>query len=107
MKASETLKRARTEARLSQRRLAVRSGVPQSAIARIESGRVIPRIDTLDRLLRACGVSLETRPIPPGYGVDRTLIHEMLRLTPAERIEYGATAARNLQSLRANMRRIR
>lgn len=75
---------ARLGAGLSQRELARRSSVPQAAISRIEHGLVSPRVETLDRLLRACGkdVRLIERP---GRDVDRTLILERLRLTPAER----------------------
>jgi len=102
--AAETLKKARADAGLSQRRLAVRSGIPQSAIARIERGRVVPRVDTLGRLLEACGVWLDTSPIPAGFGVDRTLIREMLHLKPDDRVERAAAAARNLQAMLATMR---
>ena len=75
---------ARLGAGLSQRELARRSGVPQAAISRIEHGLVSPRADTLDRLLRSCGsdVLVVQRP---GTGLDRSLIRERLRLTPAER----------------------
>src|SRR5262245_27899184 len=75
---------ARGEAKISQRELARRSGVPQPAISRMERGRVSPRADTLDRLLRACGRDLEIVD-RAGAGVDRTLIRERLRLTSAER----------------------
>ncbi len=104
MDPATSLKKARTEAGLSQRRLAVRSGIPQSAIARIERGRVVPRIDTFTRLLEACGVWLDTRPIPPGYGVDRTLIQEMLQLSPDERVDRGAASSRNLSGMLSQMR---
>ena len=58
--------------------------MPQAAISRMEHGLVSPRVETLDRLLRSCGrdVAIVERP---GAGVDRTLIRERLRLTPAER----------------------
>jgi transcriptional regulator with XRE-family HTH domain len=82
--ARTTLLEARLAAGISQRELARRSGVPQAAISRIERGSVSPRVETLDRLLRSCGkdaVLVER----PGTGVDRTLIRERLRLTPAER----------------------
>lgn len=50
---------ARTRAKLSQTALAERMGVPQSAVARIESGRHWPSRKTLERYARATG----TRPI--------------------------------------------
>jgi len=93
--AGELIRRARTLARLSQRGLAARAGVPQPAVSRIERGHVSPKLDTVDRLLRACGVALELVP-RPGRDVDRTLIVERLRLTSAERArlivrEWNAT----------------
>ena len=80
------LRKARRRAGLSQRELASRTSVAQPTIARIERGLEAPRVATLARLLEACGESLEARP-RLGMGVDRTLIREMLRRTPAERLE--------------------
>jgi transcriptional regulator with XRE-family HTH domain len=87
---------ARLAAGLSQRELSRRTGVPQAAISRIEHGLVSPRVQTLDRLLRACGkdASLIARP---GTGVDRTLIRERLRLTPSERIRRVVLEWKNLR----------
>ncbi|MGA9159830.1 MAG: helix-turn-helix transcriptional regulator, partial [Actinomycetota bacterium] len=53
--AARTLREARRGAGLTQRALALRAGIPQPTIARIEARTVVPRIDTLDRLLSACG----------------------------------------------------
>lgn len=86
------LRQARRRAGLTQRELAARTGVPQSTIARIESGRADPRVSTLDTLLRACGDELDAVP-RRGLGVDRTLIRELLRLSPDERIELMSRAA--------------
>jgi hypothetical protein len=58
---------------------------------------VVPRVDTLDRLLAACGWNILAEP-KPGFGVDRTLIRRMLMLTPDERVRYGVTASRNVRS---------
>jgi transcriptional regulator with XRE-family HTH domain len=88
--ARTVLLEARTQARISQRELARRSGVPQAAISRMERGIVSPRTDTLDRLLRSCGRDLSVVE-RPGAGVDRTLIRERLRLTPAERGRLAVT----------------
>lgn len=89
------LRWARRKAGLTQRELAERVGVAQSAVARIESGAVVPRVDTLDRLLRACGYTLEAEKLR-GQGVDTTLIDEMLDLTPSERLERGRLEAERL-----------
>ncbi len=95
MSAAHLLRHARARAGLTQRALAERTGVPQPAIARIEVGRVRPRVDTLEALLRACGSRLESEP-RSGIGVDRSAIRELLRLTPAERARQAVQEARNL-----------
>jgi transcriptional regulator with XRE-family HTH domain len=55
MKAAALLKMARKRAGLTQRELAQRTGLPQTSIARIETGRTDPRLGTLARLLAGCG----------------------------------------------------
>ena len=40
----------------------------------------------------------------PGAGVDRTLIRQLLALTPAERIKLAVREANNLAKLMENMR---
>jgi hypothetical protein len=42
----------------------------------------------------------------PGTGVDRTLIRNMLALTPAERVKVLVASARNLAELLARARRV-
>jgi transcriptional regulator with XRE-family HTH domain len=86
MDAGSTLKGARTRAALTQRELAARTGVAQPTIARIESGRADPRISTLDLLLSACGERLAVE-FDRSPGIDRSQIHDLLRLTPRERVE--------------------
>lgn len=110
MTAGDLLKRARQDAGLSQRRLAARSGVAQPAIARIETGRTNPGFDTVERLLRACGFTLEAHPLSESQraaGIDRTAIRELLRLTPAERLRVAARSANNLERLLRSARPIR
>ncbi len=91
------LRTARRRAGLTQRKLASIAAVPQSVVARIESGGVVPRVDTLDRLLEACGEGLESVP-RPGIGADRTLAWELLELSIPERlrrlVESSRAAAR-------------
>lgn len=98
MNAGRVLTDARKRAGLSQRGLAARVGVPQSAVARIERGTVVPRVDTLDRLLAGCGRGLEARP-RLGRGLDRTGIRQLLALTPGQRARLAAREARNLAPL--------
>ncbi|MBI3648597.1 MAG: helix-turn-helix transcriptional regulator [Actinobacteria bacterium] len=100
MDAAGTLREARRLAGFSQRALAGRAGVPQPTVARIESGAVVPRVDTLDKLLAVCGRALTSGP-RPGAGIDRTPIRALLALTPAERLCLAAREARNLDRLLA------
>jgi transcriptional regulator with XRE-family HTH domain len=95
MDAGRVLRQSRKRAGLTQRQLARRVGVPQSVIARIERGGVIPRVDSLDRLLAGCGEGLESRP-RLGQGLDRTVIRELLALTPGQRARLAAQEASNL-----------
>lgn len=93
----------RLRAGLTQEELARRAGISQPALARIESGRVTPRIDTAARLLRECGMSLE--PVPrAGVGVDRTAIRRLLALSPRQRLRLASKEARNLALLRPRRR---
>lgn len=98
MDASDALRTARRDAGLSQRALARRAGVPQPAIARIEQGRVTPRVDTLTHLLAACGRDLMVVD-RPGEGIDRSVIRRLLLLTPDERLHLAVAEATNLERL--------
>ncbi len=92
MNAARLVKHARRKAGLSQRGLAEVAGVPQSTVARIELKQLAPRTDTLDRLLRAAGHTLELQPVL-GVGVDRSQIRELLRLSPGQRASVAAADA--------------
>ena len=103
MDAGRVLRHARRKAGFTQRELAETARVPQSQIAKIESGVVVPRVDTLDRLLDACGQGLEVLP-RLGIGVDRTLAYELLRLPPLERARVGVASSNNIMEV---MRRVK
>lgn len=83
---------ARRRAGMTQRALAHAAGVPQSTVARIETGKLAPRVDTLDRILRAAGHGLTVEP-RPGIGVDRSQMRELLRLTPGQRARLAIADA--------------
>ena len=53
--------RARVRAKLTQEQLAERMNTSQSVIARLESGRVKPSTQTLERLAAATGTRLKIR----------------------------------------------
>lgn len=66
MDAALTLRRTRRRSRLTLRALAERAGTSHATLAAYESGRTIPRVDTLDRILRAAGfasdIAIRARP---------------------------------------------
>ena len=99
MDTGATLSQARKRAGLTQRQLAKRARVAQPVVARVERGRVVPRVDTLDRLLAACGEGLESRP-RLGAGLDRSVIRRLLGLTAGERARVAVREARNLERAR-------
>ncbi len=54
----EALVRARTKAKLTQAKLAERLGTTQSAVARLEGGKISPSVATLRRYAEATGAKL-------------------------------------------------
>jgi transcriptional regulator with XRE-family HTH domain len=103
MIAARLLEHARRRSGLSQRALARAAGVPHSTVARIELGRLSPRTDTLERLLRVAGGTLTVEPAQ-GLGVDRSQIRELLRLTPGERARLAAADAAALLGIERSRR---
>jgi transcriptional regulator with XRE-family HTH domain len=103
--AGRMLRFARSRAKLTQRELAAKAGVPQETIARIERGRADPRLGTLDSLLEACGYGLEVEP-RLGIGVDRTQIRALLELSPSERLERALEVDREHSTLWRDLRRV-
>lgn len=57
--------RQRSALGLSQRDLAILCDIPQSTLARIESSKTTPRLDTLLKLLSQLGLTLSVKPIIP------------------------------------------
>ena len=104
MNAARILNMARRRAGLTQRELGRRSGVPQSTVSRIERGAISPTVDTLERLVRACGMELEPVRVPGQDDVDRTLIWENLRLTPGERAREAVRDWKRLEAFRSRAR---
>ena len=94
----KTIRQARLRAGLTQEELALRAGMTQPALARIETGRVVPRFDTVTRLLAECGMRLEALPIA-GRGIDRSTIRKMRELTPRQRLETAASEAAAMAAL--------
>lgn len=105
--AAAALRRARRDAGLSQRALGNLAGIHQSAIARIETGRVEPSVPTLDALLRACGYELRLDLGAPADPHDLSLMSTTLALTPEERVDRLVTANRIGRELQDVVRRTR
>ena len=59
----EAMIRARAEAGLTQEALAERMGTTQSAVARLEGGRVSPTVETLRRYAKAVGKRLKVEMV--------------------------------------------
>lgn len=84
---------------MTQGELAARLGKSQSEIGRWERGEVKPSFETLQRVVRACGLEL-TVGLANGddsYGPD---IDQMLALAPRERIARAASLAVAMRAMR-------
>jgi transcriptional regulator with XRE-family HTH domain len=92
MNAARALRVARTRAGLSQTELARRAGVPIQSVNRIERATVIPRVDTLQRLLAAAGATL-TIERRRGGGIDREPIRRLLHVSPRSRLDPSLIGA--------------
>ncbi len=101
LRSGRLIRDARRLGGLTQADLARRLGTTQSAVSNWERGRDTPRVDTLARILEACGFEADMtfRRLDD---VDRTQIRENLAMTPAERLQ----SVRNVSKLRAKARRV-
>lgn len=99
------IRRARREAGLTQAQLAHRLGISQPAVARLERSQANPTFTTFMDALAATGHELEVRrtAIPP---VDEGQILELLRLTPAERLQTFVASHRNMARFLAKAKRL-
>ena len=71
MEASSLVRRARTRAGLSLRELARRAGTSHSTLSAYETGRKVPTVETLDRIVRAAGYVAGVDLEPDVGGPDR------------------------------------
>lgn len=89
MDAARVVREARGRVGLTQRELARAAGMFQPAVARIETAEVIPRVDTLARLLAACGSVVAAEPRlddSEGGARVRSDIRSLLRAAPRQRL---------------------
>lgn len=87
--AGQLLREARRRHGVTQAQLAIRAGTRQSAISRIESGRVSPTFETVRTLLDLLGEELTIGSVRPETGVDLSLNERNLQLSPADRLRQG------------------
>jgi transcriptional regulator with XRE-family HTH domain len=85
----ELLREVRTAYGISQGELATRANTTQSAISRIEAGKVSPSFETLRELLRLLNADLVIDAPARDSGVDGTLIEGNFRHSPSDRVERG------------------
>src|SRR5205085_1555214 len=86
------VREARRRAGLTQRELAARAGTSQSAIARIERGRQIPSVETLQRILRACDLEMRFQIVTHVRHAG-DLIYATLELPPEARLRVAEDVA--------------
>jgi transcriptional regulator with XRE-family HTH domain len=87
--AGELLREVRTAYGISQGELATRANTTQSAISRIESGKVSPSFETLRELLRLLSANLLLEVAARDEGVDLTLNEDNFELTSTARVDRG------------------
>ena len=97
MVSGDLLREARLRAGLTQAELAERVGTARSQISRYERGEVLPSLETLRRLIRACGLELGLRIFNADLEEhDATLIAQTLPLTPEERVDRALRAVKHV-----------
>ncbi len=100
---NDLVREARRRAGLTQHDLAERAGTTQSAIARLETGRTSPSLDTVQRLVRLCGLELEVALVERDDS-DAAQAQRLRGLTPAERLDRGVRVAARMRQLRTGRR---
>jgi transcriptional regulator with XRE-family HTH domain len=85
MSAARALREARRRAGLTLRELADRAETSHSTLSAYESGRKVPTVGTLERILRAAGfaLDLELTPRPPDRGRELAAVLELAGHFPA------------------------
>jgi transcriptional regulator with XRE-family HTH domain len=94
------LREARHRRGLTQADLARRLDTSQSVVARLESGRANPTLETFRRAIAATGHDLRVELQPLGWPpIDESLIAGNLRHTPADRIRKFSSFYRGAKSI--------
>lgn len=87
MKSAEIVRRARKVRGWTQTELARAAGISQSAVARWESGRVSPRVASLQRVFEAAGLLARIELVEEDR-IDWDQLAERLSWTPIDRLRY-------------------
>jgi transcriptional regulator with XRE-family HTH domain len=98
----DLIREARLRAGLTQVDLAARARTAQSGIARWESGRSSPSLETVQRLVRLCGFNLEVAVVPYDDS-DISQAERLLDLTPQGRLERHQRLARQFAETRKGL----
>jgi transcriptional regulator with XRE-family HTH domain len=104
MEPSGLIRESRRHAGLTQAELGARLGRSQASIAALERRNSNPRVETLERVLRATGHRLELGVREHRSSVDETLIASNLRVSPAERLEHFSSWYQSLRSMTETVR---
>lgn len=91
---------ARASAGLTQTGLAHAIGTAQSVVSRWERGGDSPRVETLVRVLRACGYEPDLVLRSRDDGIDRDQIRASLAMDPKQRLASSANVSRMLAKAR-------
>ena len=102
--AASFIRQARSEAGLTQAKLASLMGTTQSAIARLERSGSNPTVATLQSALNATGHGLALSAGDPR--IDETQMMELLRLTPRQRLETFQASHHNQVELLRRAKRV-
>ena len=84
MVTGDLIREARRRAALTQAELGERLGTSQSVVARWERGDVLPSLETVRRVVRACDLDL-TFHLTRHDDSNVTIIDQHIRMTPAQR----------------------
>lgn len=102
MRSAELLRQAREQAGITQSDLALRAGMSQAAISRLERGERALTVEGLERLLLLMGMRLELQAAPLPRRYDTKHLAAEARLTPGQRLERAfAWTSFNDELLRA------
>jgi transcriptional regulator with XRE-family HTH domain len=100
------IRHARTSAAMTQAELAARTGLSQSAIARLERAGSNPTIATLANVIAATGHRLSLSAEPHRASFEAGQLRERLAMTPAQRLANFTASSHSLGAMARRARRL-